>query len=150
MWLTALSARHVHRAGRCCSQWHRIGLVAEHDGYRRLPGKPVHRRSWHLDRRAACLTVQDQVFASTAQNVTLYWHFSEDCNVTCTPDGLSVSNGPICVDMVAAAGRRRERVARLRRADGRLGVAGLRRARAQHDGGVAGQCDGRGGPGDGV
>lgn len=79
-------------------------LLAEHDGYRRLPGKPVHRRSWHLDKRAGCLTVQDQVFATTSQNVTLYWHFSEDCNVTCTPEGLSVSSGPICLDMILPEG----------------------------------------------
>ena len=79
-------------------------LVAEHDGYRRLPGKPVHRRSWLLDKRKGCLRVKDQVFAGTSQNVTLYWHFSEDCNVTCTPEGLSVSSGPICLDMVLPEG----------------------------------------------
>lgn len=79
-------------------------LVAEHDGYRRLPGKPVHRRSWQVDRCAASMTVQDQVFAATPQGVTLYWHFSEDCNVTCTPDGLSIANGPICLEMALPEG----------------------------------------------
>ena len=32
--------------------------------------------------------------------VTLNWHFSEDCNVTCTPDGLSIANGPVCLSMI--------------------------------------------------
>lgn len=74
-------------------------LVAEHDGYRRLPGRPLHRRSWQLDKLAACLTVEDVVSAAAAQVLTLHWHFSEECNVTCTPEGLKVANGPVCLGM---------------------------------------------------
>jgi hypothetical protein len=75
-------------------------LVAEHDGYHRLRGRPLHRRSWRLDKRAACLTVEDVVSAAAAQVLTLHWHFSEDCNVTCTPEGLMISNGPVCLGMI--------------------------------------------------
>jgi len=75
-------------------------LVAEHDGYRRLPGRPVHRRSWEVDRLGERVTIRDEIQASGAQRVTLHWHFSEACNVTCTPDGLLVTNGPVCLSMV--------------------------------------------------
>ena len=74
-------------------------LVAEHDGYRRLPGRPLHRRSWHVDKLAASLIVEDVVAAATAQTLTLHWHFSEDCSVTCTPEGLKITNGGVCLGM---------------------------------------------------
>lgn len=97
VWLRRFRTTLLERAGVAASGADR--LVAEHDGYRRLPGKPVHRRSWQMDSRGTCLTVQDQVLGSASQSVSLYWHFSEDCNVTCTPDGLIVSNGPIRLGM---------------------------------------------------
>ena len=75
-------------------------LVAEHDGYKRLPGKPAHRRSWELDKLGDVLVVRDEISGSRAQLVALNWHFSEDCNVTCTPDGLSIANGPVCLSMI--------------------------------------------------
>jgi uncharacterized heparinase superfamily protein len=37
----------------------RVEVACSHDGYRRLPGQPVHRREWHMD--AAGLTVFDSV-----------------------------------------------------------------------------------------
>jgi hypothetical protein len=135
VWLRRFRTTLLERAGVATSGADR--LVAEHDGYRRLPGKPVHRRSWQMDSRGTCLTVQDQVLGSASQSVSLYWHFSEDCNVTCTPDGLIVSNGPIRLGMSLRKGRR-ERVARFGGAHGRMGVAGLRCDRAEHHGGVAG------------
>ncbi|WP_079434972.1 alginate lyase family protein [Zoogloea sp. LCSB751] len=74
-------------------------LIAEHDGYRRLAGRPVHRRSWRLERQSASLTVVDEVIASTPQSVSLNWHFSEECHVTCTPDGVLIANGPVRLRM---------------------------------------------------
>lgn len=75
-------------------------LVAEHDGYRRLPGRPVHRRGWELDLLGDRLTVRDEVLASSPQAVTLHWHFGEHCNVTCTPEGLSISSGSVHLSML--------------------------------------------------
>lgn len=45
-------------------------LTAAHDGYRRLPGRPVHRRRWHLapDR----LTVSDHIAGSCREAVAYY------------------------------------------------------------------------------
>lgn len=75
-------------------------LVAEHDGYRRLPGKPIHRRSWELDKLGDALVVRDEISGNRAQPVSLNWHFSEECSVTCTPEGLLVANGPVNLEII--------------------------------------------------
>lgn len=95
MWLRKYRSTVIERE----SQGAVDRLVAEHDGYRRLPGRPIHRRSWEHDRSQGSLKVTDQVDASHAQDVTLHWHFSEDCHLTCTPDGLAVTNGPIRLEV---------------------------------------------------
>lgn len=79
-------------------------LVAEHDGYRRKSGRPVHRRAWLFDRPSGTLSVTDSVSGNGVQDVRLHWHFSEECSVTCTPDGLHVSNGPVCLEMLLPPG----------------------------------------------
>jgi len=49
------------------------GLVAcSHDGYRRLPGKPVHRREWHFSGNG--LQVRDQI-EGTFREAVGYLHF---------------------------------------------------------------------------
>ncbi|HMY50867.1 MAG TPA: alginate lyase family protein [Rhodocyclaceae bacterium] len=67
-------------------------LVAEHDGYRRLAGHPVHRRAWRLDKRSGTLSVRDELGAPAPRAVALNWHFAENCVITCTPDGLVVGH----------------------------------------------------------
>ena len=79
-------------------------LVAEHDGYRRLSGKPVHRRTWSFDRKTDSLSVRDEVIATMPQLVTLCWHFGEDCLVARSTKGVAVHNGPVRVDMVLPSG----------------------------------------------
>ncbi len=96
MWVRKYRATVVERESSRIAE----RLVAEHDGYRRLAGRPTHRRSWDLDKPGGCLTVRDELLGQAAQTVTLNWHFSEDCNVTCMPDGLSIANGPVCLTMV--------------------------------------------------
>ncbi|WP_346288387.1 alginate lyase family protein [Zoogloea sp.] len=79
-------------------------LVAEHDGYRRKPGRPVHRRAWQFDRPSGTLSVTDSVSGSGVHDIRLHWQFSEECSVTCTPEGLHVSNGPVCLEMLLPPG----------------------------------------------
>lgn len=67
-------------------------LVAEHDGYRRLPGRPVHRRGWHLDKAGGLLRVRDEVLADSGQAPALHWHFAEACAVRQVEGGLEISN----------------------------------------------------------
>ncbi len=102
LWPRRARAKRVEWVGAAAGAADR--LLVEHDAYRHLPGKPVHRRCWQMDARGACLTVRDELLTSALQTVSLYWHFSEDCNVTCTPDGLIVSSGPIRLGMALPEG----------------------------------------------
>lgn len=95
VWLRKYAIRVLEREGNRVVD----RLVAEHDGYRRLVGRPVHRRSWRVEKQKASLTVVDEVIASTVQLVSLNWHFSEECHVTCTPEGVLIANGPVCLRM---------------------------------------------------
>jgi uncharacterized heparinase superfamily protein len=47
-------------------------LRCAHDGYRRLPGKPLHRRQWELG--PTTLTVQDRIQGGFSEAIA-YFHF---------------------------------------------------------------------------
>lgn len=47
-------------------------VVGEHDGYRHLPGRPIHRRSWELGYDA--LTVTDRIISQSASPACLFFH----------------------------------------------------------------------------
>lgn len=55
-------------------------LSGSHDGYRRLSGQPIHRRSfvWHRD---GVLVVRDRVDASKSVTSCSYIHFHPDCHI---------------------------------------------------------------------
>jgi Heparinase II/III-like protein/Heparinase II/III N-terminus len=53
-------------------------VVACHDGYQRLPGKPVHYRKVRLDRIQRRLTIQDWIRTSSPQRVRLGYHLHPD------------------------------------------------------------------------
>ena len=96
LWSRRYACRVLERRANLAQEQ----LIAEHDGYRHLPGHPLHRRSWSLNRQARLLTVRDQLMGSRGHEVKLHWHFSEHCTVTCTPEGLRVFNGPVVVDVL--------------------------------------------------
>lgn len=52
---------------------------AEHDGYTRLKGSPVHRRTLSLD--AAGLTIKDVVSGSESHHIEWRLHFAPQCDV---------------------------------------------------------------------
>jgi uncharacterized heparinase superfamily protein len=52
-------------------------LMASHDGYTRLPGKPTHRRE--LELRGKRLTITDHLVGSGTHQVSLYLHLHPDC-----------------------------------------------------------------------
>jgi len=54
-------------------------VVAEHDGYCRLPGRPVHRRQVQLSEGA--LTITDTVSGAHIHHIQGAWHFHPDINV---------------------------------------------------------------------
>jgi uncharacterized heparinase superfamily protein len=67
------------------------GVTAEaaHDGYRRLPGRPVHRRCWSLT--PAGLRIDDEVTGGQRHEVAVRWHLAPGAAVRLRPDGAVVA-----------------------------------------------------------
>jgi uncharacterized heparinase superfamily protein len=67
----------------------RVTAEATHDGYRRLPGRPAHRRRWSLT--GAGLEVEDEVTGGKRHEIALRWHLAPGAAVELHPDGAVVS-----------------------------------------------------------
>lgn len=85
----------------------RIIIEASHDGFRRLPGNPVHRRRWTLTARELLIT--DEVTGSGRHQVAATWHLSPGTLVRIEPDlaGRAAGGGagvPWCRSAVLTAG----------------------------------------------
>ncbi len=63
-----------------------LSVACSHDGYRRLPGRPIHRREWRLDESR--LTVADRVQGRFSRAVARF-HFHPDVRVQPTNNGRS-------------------------------------------------------------
>jgi uncharacterized heparinase superfamily protein len=61
-------------------------LSCAHDGYKRLPGKPIHRRSWRL--RDGTLRVEDRI-EGTFRSAQVRCHLHPSVEVIAEPDGRS-------------------------------------------------------------
>jgi Heparinase II/III-like protein/Heparinase II/III N-terminus len=61
-------------------------IVAEHDGYRRLPDPLTHRREILYQPAARVITVTDHIDCTSAHGVEIFWHFAQDCRVTLQGD----------------------------------------------------------------
>ena len=59
--------------------------TAVHDGYRHLPGRPLHRREWRL--RTGALTIRDHISGDGERTVFVWFHFHPDINVSPVADG---------------------------------------------------------------
>lgn len=71
VWSSFRVARRAHPFDVASGQTDSvIWLTAAHDGYRRLPGRPVHRRRWELS--AGRLTVTDTVEGGFAQAIARF------------------------------------------------------------------------------
>lgn len=67
----------------------RVVAQAAHDGYRRLPGRPVHRRRWTLT--SAGLQVDDEVTGARRHQVVIRWHLAPGTAVRLRAGGAVVS-----------------------------------------------------------
>jgi uncharacterized heparinase superfamily protein len=67
-------------------------LAASHDGYKRLAGRPVHRRLWTLN--AGELVVSDTVEGGSTHSACVSFHFYPDCRVTPGGPDTFVVTGP--------------------------------------------------------
>lgn len=65
-----------------------IRLEGSHDGYSRLPGRPVHTRKMHL--AGSGLVVQDALSADPGLPAAARFHFHPDCRVEADGDGILV------------------------------------------------------------
>jgi uncharacterized heparinase superfamily protein len=79
-----------------------VTAVAAHDGYRRLPGRPVHRRRWSLS--SAGLQVDDEITGSRRHEVAVRWHLAPGAAVQPRDDGAVVSTaaGDVAVGFAAS------------------------------------------------
>jgi uncharacterized heparinase superfamily protein len=67
-----------------------VTVQASHDGYRHLPGRPVHRRRWTV--RAGELRVDDTVSGRGRHQVTVRWHLAPGTGLRLVPDGAVVTS----------------------------------------------------------
>jgi hypothetical protein len=56
-------------------------IVAEHDGYTRLPDPVRHRRTLELDASAGTLLIVDEIEGAGEHEIALHFHFAEDCRL---------------------------------------------------------------------
>jgi uncharacterized heparinase superfamily protein len=79
-----------------------VTVAAEHDGYRRLPGRPVHRRLWRLT--GAGLRVDDEVTGGGRHAVAIRWHLAPGSAVRMRNDGAVVATaaGEFTVQVTAS------------------------------------------------
>ncbi len=93
VWGTFRAARMAHgRLLRADDDGHTITVVASHDGYRRLVGQPVHRRTWTVAGQRVKIT--DQITGGGEHRIEARLHFGTRGTRTVTwsgPAGLAVS-----------------------------------------------------------
>lgn len=85
----------VGRRARASLIRHAEGMVeGEHDGYRNLPGRPIHRRSWELGKNA--LTVTDRIISQSASPARLLFHLHPAITVAALNGSirLTLPDGP--------------------------------------------------------
>ena len=66
-----------------------ITIEAAHDGYRRLPGRPVHRRRWSLT--GSGLQVDDEIVGGKRHAIAVRWHLAPGSTVELREDGAVVT-----------------------------------------------------------
>lgn len=71
---------------RVVEEDHEILVSSAHDGYKRLPGKPVHRRTWQL--RDGRLRVEDRI-EGAYRSAQARYHLHPSVEVTMQADGRS-------------------------------------------------------------
>jgi len=90
VWGAFRAGRRARVHGRLTrAEAHVLTAEAAHDGYRRLPGRPVHRRRWLLS--GAGLQIDDEVTGSRRHAVAVRWHLAPGAHVRLKAGGALVS-----------------------------------------------------------
>lgn len=66
-----------------------VCLQGSHDGYRRLPGRPIHRRCLELS--ATSLKIADTLSAIPRNNCSIHFHFHPECRVEKVSDSILIA-----------------------------------------------------------
>lgn len=113
VWGTFRAARRARcTLKRASDDGHNIEVTASHDGYQRLPGSPVHRRTWRTVEDA--IEVTDEVTGGSHKMVNTL-HVAPDVVVDEAPAGYAI--GPLALSTATV------NFERFRRKDGRTSVA---------------------------
>ena len=80
-----------------------LTVEAVHDGFRRRPGRPAHRRRWSLSKTG--LRVDDLIGGSGDHAMTVRWHFAPGSGVRLTAGGAVLST-PVGEFQVAVSASR--------------------------------------------
>jgi uncharacterized heparinase superfamily protein len=80
-----------------------VTIEAAHDGYRNLPGRPVHHRRWSVDPRE--MRVDDTVSGRGRHRVTVHWHLAPGTVVRLVKRGavISTAAGDVGVTVYASS-----------------------------------------------
>ena len=80
-----------------------VTIEAAHDGYRNLPGRPLHRRRWALS--AGELRVDDTVTGAGRHRIVVRWHLAPGSRLRLSPGGAVVitRSGEFTVTATATA-----------------------------------------------
>jgi uncharacterized heparinase superfamily protein len=80
-----------------------VTVDAAHDGYRRLPGRPFHRRSWRLTE--AALRVDDEMSGGGRHAIAVRWHLPPGSAVRVRQNGAEIATaaGGFAVRIVASS-----------------------------------------------
>jgi hypothetical protein len=75
----------------------RFVLEGSHDGYRRLPGSPLHSR--RIEATTRRIAVEDRVTGGCGQAAQAFLLLHPDCSVNVRPGGASIGNGRLLVEL---------------------------------------------------
>ena len=91
VWGAFRAARRaqVTELATCIAHGGVLTAEAVHDGYRRLPGRPVHRRRWQLTETG--LRVEDYVTGRGRHALVLRWHLAPGSELQLTGAGALVT-----------------------------------------------------------
>jgi hypothetical protein len=66
-------------------------VLAEHDGYRRLPDPVLHRREVIYRPAARLVTVTDEIRCAAPHHIEIFWHFADECRVSLNADAATAT-----------------------------------------------------------
>jgi uncharacterized heparinase superfamily protein len=102
VWGAFRAGRRARVRGRAAAQQPgQVTIEAAHDGYRHLPGRPIHRRHWTLTSDG--LHILDEVTGTGRHALALRWHLTPSAAVALSGATAAVTTtaGPLTMTVAA-------------------------------------------------